>query len=146
MGGSWGAAPKGSGAAGLAFCSRANQGGRRASLSAAECARASSKEEGLPAARVADWPTLPACPRCATALVPLSPSYFLAEVLPVRVPLCVDPTLETRHGSVAALAELVPALKCVRPTICSFSFSRLGSDDGMGVSPGRPAAPPGRPD
>ncbi|KAL4443777.1 hypothetical protein ABPG75_011514 [Micractinium tetrahymenae] len=44
------------------------------------------------------------------ALVPHRPAFFLGQALPFLLPLATDPVLEARHGAVAALAELLPAL------------------------------------
>jgi hypothetical protein len=49
---------------------------------------------------------------CCAALVPHRPSFFLDSALPFLLPLCTDGVLEARHGAVAALAELLPALRC----------------------------------
>lgn len=49
----------------------------------------------------------------AAALVPHRPAFFVDSALPFLLPLCTDPVLETRHGAVAALAELLPALGLV---------------------------------
>jgi hypothetical protein len=42
--------------------------------------------------------------------VPRRPAFFLDHALPFLLPLTADPVLEVRHGAVAALAELLPAL------------------------------------
>lgn len=49
---------------------------------------------------------------CCAALVPHRPAFFLESALPFLLPLCTDGVLEARHGAVAALAELLPALRC----------------------------------
>lgn len=45
------------------------------------------------------------------ALAPLRPGFFLDQALPFLLPLTTDPVMEARHGAVAALAELLPALR-----------------------------------
>lgn len=57
-------------------------------------------------------PTPPPPTRCPAALVPHHPAFFLEQALPFLLPLCTDGVLEARHGAVAALAELLPALRC----------------------------------
>ncbi len=57
-------------------------------------------------------PRLHAPPPCLpTALVPHRPAFFVDQALPFLLPLCTDPVLEARHGAVAAVAELLPALR-----------------------------------
>ena len=65
-----------------------------------------------PAAALAP-PRLPTTPptRPPAALVPHRPAFFVDQALPFLLPLCTDPVLEARHGAVAALAELLPALR-----------------------------------
>ena len=43
---------------------------------------------------------------------------MVREGLPLLLPLCTDPVLEVRHGALAGVAELLPALRCV---VCSVS-------------------------
>ena len=52
-----------------------------------------------------------AMPLHFAALVPHRPAFFLDEALPFLLPLCTDGVLEARHGAVAAVAELLPALR-----------------------------------
>lgn len=76
-------------------------------------------------------PTLPAVSACllaccaaGAALVPHRPAFFLDHALPFLLPLCTDGVLEARHGAVAALAEILPALRCGG---CGWSWvERLG--------------------
>lgn len=51
------------------------------------------------------------------ALVPCCPAFFLNSALPFMLPLCTDPVLEARHGAVAGVAELLPALHCADPAL-----------------------------
>jgi len=55
----------------------------------------------------------PLLPPPPAALVPHRAAFFVGEALPFLLPLCTDPVLEVRHGAVAAVAELLPALRCV---------------------------------
>ena len=48
---------------------------------------------------------------CHAALAPISPAYFVGTALPRLLPLCTDPGLEVRHGAMAMVAELLPALR-----------------------------------
>lgn len=48
--------------------------------------------------------------KALAALVPLHRSFFLEQAIPYLLPNCLSPVLETRHGAVAAVAELLPAL------------------------------------
>lgn len=48
--------------------------------------------------------------KALAALVPLHRSFFLDQALPYLLPNCLSPVLETRHGAVAAVAELLLAL------------------------------------
>ncbi len=48
--------------------------------------------------------------KALAALVPLHRPFFLEHGLPYLLPNCFSPVLETRHGAVAAVAELLPAL------------------------------------
>ena len=56
-------------------------------------------------------PSRPPPTRPPAALVPHRPTFFVDQALPFLLPLCTDPVLEARHGAVAALAELLPALR-----------------------------------
>lgn len=49
----------------------------------------------------------------ATALVPHNPSFFLTTALPTLLSLVTNKVMEVRHGAVAAIAELLPALRLV---------------------------------
>ena len=42
--------------------------------------------------------------------MPHRPSFFVEQALPFLLPLCTDGVLEVRHGAVAGVAELLPAL------------------------------------
>jgi hypothetical protein len=50
--------------------------------------------------------------RALAALVPLGPERFMHSVLPAMLVQCTAVALEARHGAVAAVAELLPALRC----------------------------------
>lgn len=46
--------------------------------------------------------------------MPHRPAFFLGHALPSLLPLTTSPVMEERHGAVAALAELLPALRQVK--------------------------------
>jgi hypothetical protein len=54
--------------------------------------------------------------KALAALVPLHRPFFVEQALPYLLPNCYSPVLETRHGAVAAVAELLPALVVVKIT------------------------------
>jgi tubulin-specific chaperone D len=47
-------------------------------------------------------------------LVEVNPAFILQEALPHLLPLCTSSVLETRHGAIAAVAEILPALHAIR--------------------------------
>lgn len=48
--------------------------------------------------------------RALAALVPLHRTFFIEEAIPYLLKDCSNTTLETRHGAVAAVAELLPVV------------------------------------
>lgn len=48
--------------------------------------------------------------KALAALVPLHRNFFVEHALPYLLPNCLSPVLETRHGAIAAVAELLPAV------------------------------------
>lgn len=80
----------------------------------------------------------PPHPTAPAALVPHRAAFFVDHALPFLLPLCTDPVLEARHGAVAAVAELLPALRCAgsggQPSwACCARFSRTGCDVKMWI-------------
>jgi hypothetical protein len=44
------------------------------------------------------------------AQVPTQPDFFCTASLDQLLPLCLDPVLEVRHGALAGISQLLPAL------------------------------------
>jgi len=66
--------------------------------------------------------------RGLASLVNLHPGFISQEIIPYLLPLCMDGSIEVRHGAVAAIAELLPAIQAagdpsniLRLNVCSNS-------------------------
>lgn len=103
------------------LAAQALAGEGRAECSAPGAGRAQQWQLACMVCRRAALTTPPrACPAPA-ALVPHRTAFFLDQALPFLLPLCTDAVLEVRHGAVAAVAELLPALRCGAACGCTAS-------------------------